>query len=130
MPPIDKPAAIQRPGTDESEVDRGLRAEADRLIGHRIQACANAIREKNLDGVLVDHADDIVVSDVPALGNRALSTHTENLGGVFPWFDEAGVFDVQKLEITAGDDVAFWHDLIRCSRTEPGEPHATAPRAD
>jgi ketosteroid isomerase-like protein len=37
----------------------------------------------------------------------------------FHWFGDAGVFDIDDLEITAGDDVAFCHGLIRCSGTDP-----------
>jgi uncharacterized protein (TIGR02246 family) len=100
-------------------VDRGPTADVAEIRG-QIEAWAEAVRSKDIEKVLAHHADDIVLFDVPppvqSLGIDAYrSSWTDTF---FRWFGDAGTFEVSRLEITAGEDVAYCHGLIRCSGTE------------
>jgi ketosteroid isomerase-like protein len=73
-----------------------------------------------VEKVLAHHADNFVLFDVPPLRSPSGSTRTEGRGWTrfFPWFGDAGTFEVSGLQITAGQDVAYCHGLIRCSGTD------------
>ncbi len=88
-------------------------AEIRTLVEH----WAAAVRLKNRRGILADHDADLLLFDVPPpLQQRGLDAYWRSWQAFFPWLDENGVFDVHELSITAGDDVAFCHALIRCVR--------------
>ncbi len=104
----------------QEAVDRRRAADVDeirRLIG----AWAESVRARELDGILVGHADHIVLFDVPGpVQSRGIEAYERSWRDqFFHWFGDAGVFDIDELEITAGDDVAFCHALIHCAGTEP-----------
>jgi ketosteroid isomerase-like protein len=94
-------------------------------IRQLIDDWARAVRERDLEGVLAHHADGIRLFDVPPpLESRGINAYRKSWQDeFFPWLGEAGIFEVDQLEIAAGDDVAFCHGLIRCGGTEPnGHP--------
>lgn len=101
-------------------VDRGRAADLGE-IRRLIDAWAQSVRARDLDGILAGHADDVVLFDVPppvqTRGIRAYRASWRDQ--FFRWFGDSGVFEVDELEITAGDDVAFCHGLIRCAGTDP-----------
>ena len=84
-----------------------------------IEAWARAVRAKNIDGIMALHAPDILLFDVPppvqSLGADAYSKSWEQF---FSWFGDSGIFEISDLKITAGDDVAYCHGLIRCGGSE------------
>lgn len=105
-------------------VDRGRAADVAE-IHQLIDAWAQSVRARDLDGIVARHADDVVLFDVPPpVQTRGIHAYTASwLDLFFRWFGDSGVFEVDELEITAGDDVAFCHGLIRCAGTEPsGRP--------
>jgi uncharacterized protein (TIGR02246 family) len=77
---------------------------------------AEAVHGGDLDGVLADHAEDIVMFDVPPPhdGVRGLDAYREAWPGFFEWQAQGASFDVVSLEVTAGEDVAYAHALLRC----------------
>jgi uncharacterized protein (TIGR02246 family) len=95
--------------TDEEEIRR------------LIEAWAVAVHTGDLDGVLADHADDIVMFDVPPPqeGVRGLAAYRETWPPFFEWQASGAVFDIESLEVTAGADVAFAFALLRCGT--PGD---------
>ena len=100
--------------------DRGAAANVAE-VRDLIDAWAEAVRERNLDGVLVSHAEDIVYFDVPPpVQSRGLDAYRRSwVDEFFPWFGASGVFEVDELRVTASADVAFCHGLIRCGGTGP-----------
>ena len=79
-----------------------------------IEGWASAVRAKDLDGVLVNHTDDIVMFDVPmplqSTGMKEYKKTWElffdhNPGG-------PGSFDVTQLRIIASESVAYCHALV------------------
>ena len=85
-----------------------------------IERWAEAVHAGDMDGVLADHADDIVMFDVPPPeeGVRGIGAYSETWPPFFEWQRQGAVFDVVSLEVTAGGDVAFAHALLRCGTAE------------
>jgi uncharacterized protein (TIGR02246 family) len=85
-----------------------------------IERWARAVHTGDLNGVLADHAPDIVMFDVPPPndGVRGIDAYRETWPPFFTWQASSAVFDIESLEITAGADVAFAYALLRCGTPE------------
>jgi uncharacterized protein (TIGR02246 family) len=81
-----------------------------------IERWATAVHAGDMDGVLSDHADDIVMFDVPPPeeGVRGIDAYRETWPPFFKWQQQGAAFEIVSLDVTAGDDVAFAHSLLRC----------------
>lgn len=81
-----------------------------------IERWANAVHTGNMDQLLADHADDITMFDVPPPyeGVRGIDAYRETWPPFFDWQASGASFEIESLEITAGDDVAFAFALLRC----------------
>jgi uncharacterized protein (TIGR02246 family) len=94
-------------------------------IRRLIEQWAEAVHAGDLQGVLVDHADDIVMYDVPPPyeGVRGIDAYRETWPPFFEWQARGASFEIVALDVTAGDDVAYAHALLRC-----GTPQQLAER--
>src|SRR5881227_3189177 len=92
--------------------EREVRALIERWVG--------AINAHDLDGVLADHADDIVMYDVPPpyRGNRGIDEYRDSWPPFFDWLRSGAIFELESLDVAAGADVAFAHGLLRCGKPE------------
>ena len=90
-----------------------------------IERWADAVHRGDLDGVLADHAPDIVMFDVPPPedGIRGLENYAQSWPPFFEWQASGALFEIVSLEVTAGSDVAFAHALLRCDRPEALAAH-------
>ncbi|WP_395106776.1 YybH family protein [Actinomadura sp. SCN-SB] len=81
-----------------------------------IERWAEAVHVRDMDTVLADHADDIVMFDVPPpyQGVRGLDAYRETWPPFFEWLATGAVFKIESLDVVAGDDVAFAYALLRC----------------
>ena len=81
-----------------------------------IHRWAEAVHAGDLDAVIADHADDIVMFDVPPphSGVRGLAAYRATWPGFFEWQRSGASFEIVELAVTAGADVAFAHLLLRC----------------
>ena len=91
-------------GTDEAQI-RTL-----------IERWTQAVHAGDLGGVLADHATDVVMFDVPRPNDviRGVDAYRATWPPFFEWQRQGAVFEIVELEVTAGDDVAFAHALLRC----------------
>ena len=82
-----------------------------------IERWASAVQTCDLDGVLRDHAEDIVMFDVPPPegGVRGLEAYRRTWPPFFEWLQQRGMFEIDSMDVTSGGDVGFAHLLIRCS---------------
>ena len=98
----------QKTPTDEADI-RAL-----------IERWAQAVHAGDLDGVLADHASDIVMFDVPPPhdGVRGIAAYQATWPPFFVWQRQGASFEIVSLEVTAGDDVAFARALLRCGTSE------------
>jgi uncharacterized protein (TIGR02246 family) len=91
-----------------------------RQIRTLIEQWAAAVHRGDLDTVLADHADDIVMYDVPPPyeGVRGIDAYRETWPPFFEWQANGAEFEIESLDVTAGDDVAYAHALLRCGTRE------------
>ncbi len=90
-----------------------------------IQQWAAAVHAGDLDAVLADHADDIVMFDVPPPheGVRGPEAYRATWPGFFDWQAAGATFDILELHVTAGADVAFAWALLRCGTADDHAEH-------
>lgn len=81
---------------------------------------AHAVHVGDLDTVLADHAEDIVMFDVPPPedGVRGLAAYRDTWPPFFEWQRSGASFEIVTLDVTAGADVAYAWALLRCDTKE------------
>jgi uncharacterized protein (TIGR02246 family) len=81
-----------------------------------IERWAEAVHATDLDTVLADHSDDIVMFDVPPPddGVRGIDAYRETWPPFFEWQARGAAFEIVALDVTAGEEVAYAHALLRC----------------
>jgi len=80
-----------------------------------VEKWANAVRTRDMDGVLANHTADVVMFDVPLpLQSRGIEEYKKS------WelfFDHSpggpGSFDVTELRIVAAESVAYCHAIVK-----------------
>ena len=77
---------------------------------------AEAVHAEDLQTVLADHDPDIVMFDVPPPyeGVRGIEAYRDSWPPFFEWQRQGALFEIVELDVTAGNDVAFAHALLRC----------------
>ncbi len=85
-----------------------------------IENWTKAVRARDLDSVLANHAPDIVMFDVPPpkAGVRGIDAYRETWPPFFEWIKQGATFDIVSLDVVAGADVAFAHALLRCGTAD------------
>lgn len=88
----------------------------EQQIRDLIEAWAAAVHAGDLERVLADHAQDIVMFDVPPpeRGLRGIEAYRAAWPDFFTYQASGAVFELDELEVTAGADVAFAVALLRC----------------
>jgi uncharacterized protein (TIGR02246 family) len=88
----------------------------EQRIRELIQRWAAAVHTGDLDAVLTDHATDIVMFDVPPpeQGVRGLDAYRDTWPEFLAWQATGAFFEIDSLDVTAGDDVGFAAALLRC----------------
>ena len=81
-----------------------------------IEKWAIAVRSLDIEGVLADHVEDMVMFDVPPpVELRGIGAYQDSWPAFFKWLDnESGSFEIVRLDVTAGESVAFATALLRC----------------
>jgi uncharacterized protein (TIGR02246 family) len=94
--------------------------EDEKQIRTLIERWAEAVHEGDMETVLADHSEDIVMFDVPPPyeGVRGIEGYRQTWPPFFEWQAQGAAFELDSLEVTAGDDVAFAHALLRCGTEE------------
>ena len=97
-----------------------MTGDDDEQIRALIGRGATAVHDGDMDAVLADHAADIVMFDVPPPddGVRGIDAYREVWPPFFSWQAQGAGFDITSLDVTAGQDVAFAHALLRCGTPE------------
>ncbi len=92
----------------------------EKQIRALIEDWASAVHAGDLDGVLADHAADIVMFDVPPPndGIRGIDAYRAAWPPFFSWQAAGARFEIVSLDVTAGEDVAFAYALLRCNTDE------------
>ncbi|RZS43481.1 uncharacterized protein (TIGR02246 family) [Herbihabitans rhizosphaerae] len=92
----------------------------EQRIRDLIERWTSAVHTGDMAGVLADHAEDIVMFDVPPPhdGVRGIDDYRATWPGFFEWQAAGASFEIVELDVTAGEDVAFAHALLRCGTPE------------
>jgi uncharacterized protein (TIGR02246 family) len=100
-------------------------AEDETQIQTLVREWAQAVHAGDLDGVLARHARDIVMFDVPPPhdGVRGIDAYRETWPPFFQWQARGASFEIVSLDVTAGEDVAYAHALLRCGMPEELASH-------
>jgi uncharacterized protein (TIGR02246 family) len=90
----------------------------EEAIRNLITRWAEAVHTEDLDTVLADHDPNIVMFDVPPPHNgvRGIAAYRDTWPPFFEWQRQGALFEIVELDVTAGDDVAFAHALLRCGK--------------
>ncbi len=93
---------------------------AESEIRELIEGWADAVHTGDMDRVLADHADDIVMFDVPPPddGVRGIEDYRETWPPFFKWQASGSRFEIVELEVEAGEDVAWARALLLCNTEE------------
>jgi uncharacterized protein (TIGR02246 family) len=81
-----------------------------------IERWADAVHRGDMSGVLADHAEDVVMFDVPPPyeGVRGIEAYRETWPPFFEFQARGASFEIVSLDVTVGQDVAYAHALLRC----------------
>jgi uncharacterized protein (TIGR02246 family) len=95
-------------------------ADDEQRIRTLIERWAEAVHRSDMATVLADHSDDIVMFDVPPPyeGVRGIDEYRESWPPFFEFQARGASFEIVSLDVTAGDDVAYAHALLRCGMPE------------
>jgi ketosteroid isomerase-like protein len=95
----------------------------EQQIRDLINRWVSAVQNKDIDGILTDHAADIVMYDVPQpyRGNHGIDEYRDSWPQFLDWLRPGSVFEIDTLSVVAGSDVAFAYALLRCGRAEDFE---------
>jgi uncharacterized protein (TIGR02246 family) len=101
-----------------------MAASDEEQIRTLITRWAAAAHSGDMEGVLVDHAADIVMFDVPPPhdGVRGLDAYRETWPGFFHW-QEGASFEIVSLDIVASEQVAYAYALLRCGTPQELAEH-------
>jgi ketosteroid isomerase-like protein len=84
-----------------------------------VENWASAVRATDFDGILANHAPDMLMFDVPPpMQLKGIKDYKKSWDLFFSWARDSGVFDIKEMNITAGHDVAFVTALMRCAGIE------------
>src|SRR5258705_650431 len=96
----------------------GISTKDDAAIRDLIEKWAKAVQNKNFDGILANHSADRLMFDVPPpIQSKGIDAYKETWDLFFGWYRDDPAFDIQEMNITAGNDVAFVTALMRCAGT-------------
>ena len=94
------------------------RAADEARIRELIEERVRAIRAKDVDALMSDHAPDVVIFDaldpLRYVGSEAVR---ERAGQWLSWYRGPVGYEVRDLSVTAGDVAAFCHYLYRVTGT-------------
>jgi ketosteroid isomerase-like protein len=86
----------------------------EKKIQELIENWAKSIRDKNMDGIVANHTDDIIMFDVPfPLQSKGMDEYKKTWDLFFKYSPGGeGSFNLVDLKIAAGDKTAFAHSLL------------------
>lgn len=95
-------------------------SDDEKQIRILIERWAAAVHAGDSAGTVADHADDIVMFDVPPPheGVRGIDAYREVWPAFFEWQAQGAGFEIVSLDIEVGGDIAFAYALLLCGTAE------------
>src|ERR687887_2391530 len=92
------------------------RSADEHAIRTLVEEWAAAVRRQDINGILAHHSADLVMFDVPPpFESVGLEAYRMTWDLFFSCGGGLGVFDIDDMAITAGEDVAFVVLRMRCA---------------
>jgi ketosteroid isomerase-like protein len=85
------------------------------LIRQIIENWAAAVRNRDVEAILTNHAKDIVMYDVPKPFQSIGIDAYRKTWDTFFAYTKPGVFDIQELQVVADENVAFCFATMKCA---------------
>lgn len=99
-------------------ITENSRAADEARIRQLIEERVGAIRDKDLNALMANHAPDVLMFDaldpLQYVGADAVRARSEEW---LSWYEGPIGYEVRDLSVTAGDEAAFCHYLYRVSGT-------------
>ena len=93
--------------------------DAEAHIRTLIERWANAVQHQDLETIVADYAMNFLMFDVPPPNElNGIEAYRDSWAPFFEHFKHGGVFAIERLDVTAGDRVAFATALLRCGTKE------------
>jgi len=90
------------------------------VIRRLIEDWAKAVRAKDFDGILAHHAADMLMFDVPPpFESRGIEAYRETWDLFYSAQPVPIAFDIQRMDVVAGADVAFVAARMECAENGP-----------
>jgi uncharacterized protein (TIGR02246 family) len=83
-------------------------------VANLITSWAQAITNHDLKGTVAHHSVDMLMFDVPTESLRGIDSYQKSWRPFFAWLGSDGGFELDKLEVTAGETAAFATAMVRC----------------
>jgi uncharacterized protein (TIGR02246 family) len=92
---------------------------AETHIKALIERWASAVQRQDIETILADHATNLLMFDVPPPNAlHGIDAYRDSWRPFFEHFKHGGVFAIERIDVTAGDRVAFATALLRCGTRE------------
>lgn len=86
-----------------------------------IDKWVQSVQERNIEGILANHSDNVVLYDVPPpFENVGIEAYKKTWEHSFFNGTESGVYEILNLTIEEGSDVAFCFGTLKCSWNNKG----------
>src|SRR6185312_4865673 len=89
--------------------------ENEKQVRQLVENWAKAVRDKNIDGILAHHSQDIVMYDVPEPFQSIGIEAYRKTWDLFFKFTRPDVFDIQELHVFADEHIAFCYATMKCA---------------
>jgi uncharacterized protein (TIGR02246 family) len=97
-------------------MNASIRQADDAAIRGLLENWAKAVRDKDYSGILARHSADILMFDVPPpMESKGIEAYRKTWDLFFSLQPDPIDFDVQHMDVIAGEDVAFVAALMRCT---------------
>ena len=101
---------------------KNSKASDEAQIRQLVDSWVQALRAKDVNGVMSHYAPDILVFDLaPPLQYRGADAYRKNWEAWFPTFRGSIGYELRDLSITASDDIAFCPSFNRIRRTRTND---------
>lgn len=88
----------------------------ENVIRRLIEDWAKAVRAKDFDGILAHHSADMLMFDVPPpFESRGIEAYRDTWDLFYSAQPVPIAFDIQRMEVVAGTDVAFVAARMECA---------------
>ena len=102
-------------------MNRKNKTKDEATIRKLVESWAQAVRNKDFAGILARHSEDMLMFDVPPpLESKGLEAYKETWNLFYSSQPEPIAFDIQRMDVVSGSNVAFVAALMQCAEAGKG----------